>query len=202
MARASDSAWRTALSAAMDRHADGDAAAFAEVYDALAPRLKGYFGRRGLDASGVDDLVQQTLLQMHCARQSFVRGADVVPWAFAIARRLHVDGYRRGHFERLEPAGALGESALDARPSAEAPPDEVASAQELAQLAEAELGRLPPLQREAWRLVREDGLSVEQAAAVLGTTATAVKLRAHRAYSAMRAALGLLRSSSSKGDSP
>ena len=37
---------RDALTGAMDRHADGDAAAFAEVYDLLAPRLLAYLTRR------------------------------------------------------------------------------------------------------------------------------------------------------------
>ncbi len=73
---------------AMDRYAQGDDAAFSELYDALAPRLYGYLLRQTRNNARAEDLTQQTFLQMHCARGRFVRGADVVPWAFAIARRL------------------------------------------------------------------------------------------------------------------
>jgi RNA polymerase sigma-70 factor (ECF subfamily) len=38
--------------------------------------------------------------------------------------------------------------------------------------------------------LKQDGLTLAEAAAVLGITATAVKLRAHRAYESLRAALG------------
>ena len=48
---------------------------------------------------------------------------------------------------------------------------------------------LPENQRSAYILIREEGLSVADAAAVLGTTSMAVKLRAHRAYEAIRSAV-------------
>ena len=39
---------------------------------------------------------QQTMLHIHRARDRFIAGAEVRPWAFAIARRLLVDEVRRG----------------------------------------------------------------------------------------------------------
>ena len=51
------------------------------------------------------------------------------------------------------------------------------------------LARIPETQRAAFELLRVEGLSHEQAARVLGTTVNAVKLRAFRAYSAIRAVL-------------
>ena len=56
-------------------------------------------------------------------------------------------------------------------------------------MVERVLARLPPAQREAFVLIRYEGLSVQDAAAVLGATPTAVKLRAFRAYEALRAEL-------------
>jgi RNA polymerase sigma-70 factor (ECF subfamily) len=44
--------------------------------------------------------------------------------------------------------------------------------------------------RVAYVLLREDGLSVKEAAIVLGTTADVVKQRAHRAYEKVRSAVG------------
>jgi DNA-directed RNA polymerase specialized sigma24 family protein len=42
----------------------------------------------------------------------------------------------------------------------------------------------------AFELLKEEGLSLAEAAQVLGTTVSAVKLRAHRAYEALRLVLG------------
>ena len=44
--------------------------------------------------------------------------------------------------------------------------------------------------RVAYILLREEELSVKEAAAVLGTTADVVKQRAHRAYEQLRSAIG------------
>jgi RNA polymerase sigma-70 factor, ECF subfamily len=49
---------------------------------------------------------------------------------------------------------------------------------------------LPENQRTAFALIRIDGLSVAEAAELLGTSASAVKLRAHRAYVALEQQLG------------
>src|SRR5438270_9763174 len=86
----------------MDRYARGEDAAFGELYDLLAPKLLGFLFRQTRDRARAEDLVQQTFLQMHCARESYVTGADVLPWAFAIARRLSIDAYRRTKREVLD----------------------------------------------------------------------------------------------------
>jgi len=43
--------------------------------------------------------VQQALLQIHCARDQFRPGAAVLPWAYAIARRLVIDAALEGQAE-------------------------------------------------------------------------------------------------------
>src|SRR5256885_9691931 len=76
---------------AMNRYADGDASAFPVLYDAVAPRIEGLVKRRTRDPSRIDDIVQQTFERIHRARGTFVRGADVLSWAFKIARNLCLD---------------------------------------------------------------------------------------------------------------
>ena len=51
------------------------------------------------------------------------------------------------------------------------------------------IATLPETQRVAFELVKRDGLSMHEAAMVLGVSEGAVKLRAHRAYEALRHAL-------------
>ena len=175
----------------MDRYADGDAAAFGEVYDLVAPRLHAFFLRQTRDPGRAEDLVQQTLLQMHCARQNFVRGSDVMPWAFAIGRRLLIDSRRRRKKEVLFDSAEDDAAALDLRVERDSIPENLAVTRQMAAQVETELARLPASHRSAYVLVRQEGLSVAEAAEVLGTTATAVKLRAHRVYEALREALGV-----------
>jgi RNA polymerase sigma-70 factor (ECF subfamily) len=183
-----------AANAAMDRYASGDDGAFGDLYDLLAPRLYGYLLRQTRNTARAEDLVQQTFLQMHCARGRFIAGADVVPWSFAIARRLMIDGMRRGKREVLssqddetlaEPV-AVGLSA-----------DDAVHAKQIAARIQGELALLPESQRVAFELIKQDGLSVAEAAEVLGISVSAVKLRAHRTYEALRATLGDLVSGSS-----
>ncbi len=180
---------RSQLSVAMDRYAEGDDASFAVVYDLLAPRLYGFFVRHTGDPSRAEDLTQQTLLQMHAARLSFAHGSDAVPWAFAIGRRLLIDARRKTRKEVLFDTAEDDAAALDHKAERYAMPEALAIARQDAERASTELERMPESHRAAYLLVRQDGLSVAEAAAVVGTTPTALKLRAHRAYEALRGAL-------------
>jgi RNA polymerase sigma-70 factor (ECF subfamily) len=176
---------RTDADAAMERYARGDSSAFAQVYDVLAPRLYGYLLRQTRERARAEDLLQQTMMHIHRARDRFISGAEVMPWAFAIARRLLVDEIRRGRRVVLSDDGDPDPGASDS-PMA----DELVQANELAARVQSILAKLPQSQRVAFELIKQEGLSVAEAAQVLGTTVAAVKLRAHRAYEALRAALG------------
>jgi RNA polymerase sigma-70 factor (ECF subfamily) len=176
---------RTDADFAMERYAGGEAAAFAMVYDALAPRLFGYLFRQTRDRSRAEDLLQQTMLHIHRARDRFITGAEVMPWAFAIARRLLVDEVRRNRRVVLS-----DHEEPEARASMAPRADDLLQANELAARIQVILAGLPHSQRAAFELIKQEGLTVAEAAQVLGTTVAAVKLRAHRAYEALRAALG------------
>src|SRR3954469_17566170 len=86
--------------AAMDRYADGDAAAFPTLYDAIAGRIEAFVRRRSREPSRIDDIVQQTFERIHRARGTFIRGSDVLSWAFKIARNLCIDLGAQGWRER------------------------------------------------------------------------------------------------------
>jgi RNA polymerase sigma-70 factor (ECF subfamily) len=106
----------------------------------------------------------------------------------AIARRLLIDELRYRKGDRL--ADSLDEESA-AEPADPAPSAaELVAARQLAVRLQEELAKLPEAQREAFELIKTEELSLAEAASVLGTTVTAVKLRAHRAYLALRAALG------------
>ncbi|HZR79611.1 MAG TPA: RNA polymerase sigma factor [Candidatus Binatia bacterium] len=178
-----------AADAAMERYANGDNAAFADLYDAVAPRLLNFLRRATRDALATEDLVQQTFLRMHRARGSFIPGAPVMPWALAIAKRLMIDSARR---QRLELGLFMQASGEDDRitpgstATTVAAVDDVLDARRLHRRVEQQLDALPEILRTAYRLVKQQGLSLKAAAAVLGTSVTAVKLRTYRAHEALR----------------
>ena len=179
--------WKEAASAAMDRYACGDDAAFSELYDLLAPRLSSFAMRRTRDEGATEDLVQQTFLQMHCARRHFAPGAAVTPWAFAIARRLLIDTFRK---KGRGPVWVDDDE--DARESVApgASPAQATARRRLVRRILEELARVSETDRTAFELLRFDGLSTAEAAEVLGTTSNAVKLRAFRTAEVLRASLG------------
>ena len=170
---------------AMARYADGDDAAFGDVYDAIAPHLIAYLARRVRDRALVEDLAQQTFLRMHRARRTFVTGSAVFPWAVTIARRLVIDAVRHDRRDSLAYADGTTEPA-DVAGNAD---EGLAEACELAARLQRRLVLLPESQRAAFVLMRFDGLSHTDAARTLGITVTALKLRAHRAYVSLRVAL-------------
>ncbi|HEX8795211.1 MAG TPA: RNA polymerase sigma factor [Polyangiaceae bacterium] len=163
----------------MERYADGDDRAFGVVYALLAPRLQAFLWRRTRDEARAEELVHDTFLRMHANRRHFARGADVMPWAFAIARRLLIDDHRK-----LRPPP-------DPDDETRGPwVDTVVAIHRLGRRMMQELEHLPEQHREAFMLVQLEGLSMAEAAQVLGCTIAAVKVRAYRAYETLRDRLG------------
>ncbi len=163
---------------AMARYACGDDGAFADVYRTCAPRIHSLALWALADRAMADDVVQQTLMNMHRARGAFRPGAALLPWAYTIARRVIVDVLRARR--RLGAAIRV--------PDASPPPvtpDDVLADEEGAERARLALAALPISQRTVLGL-RASGLSWNEVATALGTTVTAVKLRLHRAIAALR----------------
>ena len=110
----------------------------------------------------------------------------MTPWAYAIARRLMIDGARRRRLERR-----LFADAPDGDDAAYEPAQSTAGAEELLHARRVQgrvreqLEDLPESQRTAYRLLQQEGLSLK-AAGRSWRLVTAVKLTAHRAYVALR----------------
>ncbi len=170
---------RSAGSRAMNRYAEGEESAFAEVYDELAPALHRYLRRIVRSESIAEDLLQQTFLNMHRARGRFIGGSRVEPWAYAIAHSCALTWLRREGSRKTEA------SASEDTPS-EATAENDVRATELWKKMARELDKISPKLRESFLLVRLEGLTHAEAAYVLGIPASTVKLRAHRATLRLR----------------
>ncbi len=172
----------------MTRYCDGDAEAFRGLYREVAPRLLGYLTAMAKSRAVAEDVLQVTFLKVHRARAAYVRGADPVPWIYAIAHRTFLDEVRRKK-RAAAPTddGTLpeAEAALSGEPAAVAA-DREAPDPEVTRAALAALAELPAAQRQAVMLTKLEGRSVAEAAAIAGTTPGAMKVRAHRGYEALR----------------
>lgn len=177
---------RAALDAAMDRYADGDNSAFAEIYDLVSPLLIARFMRNLRERSRAEDCVQQTLMQVHAARRNYKRGSCAISWIVAIGRNVMIDSLRKTRKELLPMNHDDFEEMIADEIARDSMPDGEAQAKQYAKQAKKAFDDLPESQRTAFELIRGDGLSVAQAAEVLGTTENAVKLRVHRVYEALR----------------
>jgi RNA polymerase sigma-70 factor (ECF subfamily) len=175
------------FAAVMARYCDGETRAFEELYADLGPRILGYLTSLVGEPATAEDLLQQTFMKLHQCRATYVRGANPVPWLYTIAHRTCIDEMRRRARSRvrLSNDGELPhEPTVDITGSAEAE----SGSEDDARLARglAALASLPDSLRQAVVLIKIHGHSSAEAASIVGTTAGAIKVRAHRGYVALR----------------
>lgn len=172
---------------AMTRYADGEQAAFQSVFTELSPRLRLFLQRMGCAADVAEDLMQETFLRMHHARGSFARGRQVAPWAYSIARNCFIS-HTRSAKTRMSRASVDADN-VELPVGSGSSVEEESMARQSAQVVSRVLASLTPARREAFILLRYEGMSVAAAAQIVGISEGALKIRAFHAYEALRAAL-------------
>jgi RNA polymerase sigma-70 factor (ECF subfamily) len=171
------------LESLMRRYQDSDFTAATLLAESLNGRLLRFFAAQTRDRDRAQDLLQDCWLRIHRARHTYRPGEPLLPWVYAIARRVQVDDYRKA--QRIRRHELQGEAKEPAAPVTPEPPASSAS------LRVTELLKLlPPQQRETILLLKVSGLSLEEVARATGTTVGAVKQRAHRAYMNLRRLFG------------
>jgi RNA polymerase sigma factor (sigma-70 family) len=167
------------------RHvADGDRAAFEELYRRTSPWLAVRLRRRCADEDVVADVLQETYLAIWRAAGSYVGSVtegSAAGWLWTIAANRLVDAFRRRARQERVPTVALREMSS---PAAE----EEVLATRVDQNFEQALLRLPPELRQVLQAMVLDDLSVRQTAVLLSVPEGTVKTRARRARIALREA--------------
>jgi RNA polymerase sigma-70 factor (ECF subfamily) len=173
----------------MDRFARGEDAALAELYRLGAPRIRAFLARLCSDFALADDLTQDAFLRIHAARGKFAAGAPAMPWMFAIARNSYRDYLRREQVRRDHRTTTAILSSPERLDQPQCGGDRALIARQMLGVVQRALMSIPVRQREAFVLMRFEGMSLIEAAHVLGATEAAVKILVHRAYVVVRAAL-------------
>jgi RNA polymerase sigma-70 factor, ECF subfamily len=162
----------------MAQYAAGDAAAFSELFARYAPMLLRIMRRQLHQQDDAHELVQQTFLQMHRARKDFDTSRKLRPWLMTIAYNLKREYFRR--------KGRRPEAPLEHEPPAsERRRDPLEIADDQARVRAA-LAMIPEGQRTVIELHWFEEMPFPEVAKILGLSVSAVKVRAHRGYKALR----------------
>jgi RNA polymerase sigma factor (sigma-70 family) len=148
-----------------DRLAQGDPAAFAELYDACAGRLHHWLTRITPSQSDADDVVQETFVRLAQSRNKLAKVENLTAYVFTVARH---------EAARLRNRQSAENQAAAARP--QKPIEQHTAAYESSEMVAAALARLPSEQREIVELKAFGGLTLREIAEVTalppGTVAT------------------------------
>jgi len=164
----------------------GDEMALSDLYSKWAGPLLRYLERMVRERATAEELVQETFIRVHGAKDRYSGEARFSTWLFRIGRNLALNELDRAH-RRMPHLSTDKMNDRDGKtpvlslvsngPSAESILDTRRAASKL----EAHLAELPERQRSALWLAAVEGHSYEEIAEVLETSISSVKSLVHRA---------------------
>lgn len=163
----------------------GDRAAFEALVEQYKQPVMNFVQRTLRDETEAEDLAQNVFLQVYKSRDRYQRTAKFSTWLFTIARNLCLNEIRR---RSRHPAESLEESHSEHEDQPQRQyedksvvlPTEKLLHGELTQKIEEALAALPENQRSAILLCRQEELSYEEIAEILGCSLSATKSLIHR----------------------
>lgn len=169
------------IEALMAAYQQSDPEAATALVTKLSPPIFQFFLAQCRNRPEAEDLLQDFWLRIHKARATFRPGEPLMPWLYAIARRVRVDRYRKTKSAR--------EHEIQSEHLPEKPSSPETARPTTPQISEM-LQSLPESQREVLLLLKVSGLSLEEVARATGVSIGSVKQKAHRAYESLRKRLG------------
>lgn len=165
------------LNLLMVRYQQADLTAAGALIRQVSPLLFRFLTSDGASRHDAEDLLQEVWLRVHKARHTWRAAEPVLPWLYAIARHVKVDGYRKR--QRINSRERSLESVW------ETPDPSVKPALQAFDF-DTLVAALPQGQREVVRMLKVTGMSVEEVARATASTSGAVKVKAFRAYEKLR----------------
>ena len=171
----------------MLHYRDGDAGAFDVLYARHKGGLYRYLVRQCRNAAVADELFQDVWMNLIRARAGYTVKARFTTYLFRLAHNRLIDHYRRnGHATVVSLEPEEGEPAVDPPDERELPQEEALDAKRQAERLLGLIAELPELQREAFLLQQEGGMSVEEVAQATGVSRETAKSRLRYAMSKLR----------------
>jgi RNA polymerase sigma-70 factor, ECF subfamily len=171
----------SSLEALMTRYQTGDLVAARALIELVSPPLHRFFALQATNRTDADDLLQEAWLRIHRVRRTYQPDKPLLPWIYAIARRVRIDHYRKAirisvRERRLDDLTEAGSGA------------ETAHVVDLEEL----LAPLSDGQREVLEMLKIAGMSLEEVAQATSCTVGSVKQKVHRAYEKLRQTVNLV----------
>jgi len=172
----------------LDRYAAGDETAFREIVshykNSLYAFLKRFLNRQDL----VEDVFQETFLQLFTSRESFDPDRPLRPWLFTIAANKAKDALRKSQRTSAIPIGTISDSqemsfndVLNTLTSVNTMPYEELEKGEIASHVSEIIANMPENLREILILAYFSKFSYKQMAQILSIPIGTVKSRLHTA---------------------
>src|SRR5271154_1683093 len=79
----------------MKQYQQADPAAAAALVELLSPQLYRFFASQMGSKTDAEDMLQDAWLRIHRVRHTYRPGEPLLPWVYAIARRVRVDHHRK-----------------------------------------------------------------------------------------------------------
>jgi len=166
----------------------GDASAYAQLLEEIAPRIRRIVRAhwRFLGAEDVEDIVQDVLLSLHAVRGTYDPQRPFMPWLLAITRNRLADGARRYTRRESQEVHLEDWTVTFARNDANSTKETYGDLDALRHAIQA----LPEGQRTAIEMLKLREMSLKEAAAACGMSIGSLKVATHRAMTALRKMLG------------
>jgi len=168
----------------MRRYQRGDEDAFRQLYERHRASLQRFVRRLSPEIGDTEEIAQETWMAVIQGRERYRPQARFVSYLFSIGRRRTMDRWRKlGRAPPLDPDAE--ELDRQAAPPAHEPEHQAATAALRADLMTA-VASLPMMQREAFLLRAEGGLTLEEIGEVTGTNRETAKSRLRYALNRLR----------------
>jgi RNA polymerase sigma-70 factor (ECF subfamily) len=177
-------------------YARGDAGAFDALYARHRNGVYRYLLRHCGNAGTADELFQDVWMNVIRVRATYAPSARFATWLYTFAHHRIVDHWRATGQAALVSIDGDGtvHDAVNAVPAGRGDqPDVRAGSREVAARLRSALAALPPVQRDAFLLQQESGLSLAEIAGLTGAGVETVKSRLRYALARLRAELAELR---------
>jgi RNA polymerase sigma-70 factor (ECF subfamily) len=165
----------------------GDRTAYETLLRDCIPFIKRVARGQGVRPDFIDDVVQETLLTVHRARQTYDPNRSFTAWLRTIAQRRAIDGLRRGGRKRAHEIYAPLAYEKHSDPGGD--PEAAASQIDHIEVLNSAIGKLSARQREAVEHLALQDQSLAQAAMVTGRSAGSLRVNWQRALKTLRAQL-------------
>ncbi len=172
----------------LKKYSEGDEAAFREIVNRYRKSLYGFLRRFLNNQELVEDVFQETFLQLFNSRESFDYSRPLRPWLFTIGANKAKDALRKYQRTAAMPIGTISEpedmsfeEVLNTLSSDSKPPYEGIQKSELTDEVRKVIANMPENLREILILAYFNKFSYKQMAEILGIPMGTVKSRLHTA---------------------